>query len=66
MLNPLTDERLSNTSTDMEALGSIEIRIYRATFIGRVKRGYEYTPLVIEDIGSVNERSKKAGAHCVK
>ena len=47
----------------MDALGTIEFRACRVKF-GSVKPGGG-TDLHVDEIGPVNERSKKAGTHCV-
>ncbi|GJE94867.1 hypothetical protein PsYK624_110430 [Phanerochaete sordida] len=62
----LTEEEghVSSHKLDLDALGTIEIRVLRTEGKGKYA-----TPIPIqdlaEDFGPVNERSKKAGAHCV-
>ncbi|KIP07273.1 hypothetical protein PHLGIDRAFT_425143 [Phlebiopsis gigantea 11061_1 CR5-6] len=60
----LVDDVHPNSSVDTEALGTIEARLYRTSYVGRRKPA-KYEPRTFENIGSVNERSKKAGGHCV-
>ncbi|KAH8084345.1 hypothetical protein BXZ70DRAFT_1012029 [Cristinia sonorae] len=47
----------------MENLGCIEVKVYRVQRYGRNRE--EFKSSDIPEIGSINEKSKKAGSHCV-
>ena len=64
VLIPATEDGDSSRSTNLEALGTIEARLYRTTLVG-IWNPPAFVPREVENVGSVNERSKKAGGHCV-
>lgn len=47
----------------MENLGCIDVSVFRVQRLGNNSGGFKSAD--VADIGAVNEKSKKAGSHCV-
>lgn len=60
-----TDEHPSSNQVDLDALGLIELRVYRMKRREKEKKARAFKQLHVVDVGPVSERSKKAGSHCV-
>lgn len=47
----------------LQSIGCIEVSVYRVQKHGRARGDFKSSAVPV--IGAVNERSKKAGSHCV-
>lgn len=57
------DDDILISDNILRNLGCIEVDVYRVQRIGSEQQAFK--PAGVTSIGAVNERSKKAGAHCV-